>query len=84
MTEKSVSESVVNRLRWQCRRGMLELDYMLEGYLDKHYEQASAEMQTAFTNLLTCEDPILQHWLLDGHTVEEAEFVEIVKAVRAI
>ncbi|MGH8753044.1 MAG: succinate dehydrogenase assembly factor 2, partial [Burkholderiales bacterium] len=27
----------MNRLRWNCRRGMLELDLVLTGFLDKHY-----------------------------------------------
>ena len=25
------------RLRWQCRRGMLELDLMLETFVEKRY-----------------------------------------------
>jgi antitoxin CptB len=25
-----------NRLRWRCRRGLLELDIVLQRYLDKH------------------------------------------------
>jgi antitoxin CptB len=25
-----------NRLRWKCRRGLLELDLVLERYLEKH------------------------------------------------
>ena len=28
-----------SQLRWQCRRGMRELDDLLTAYLDRHYEQ---------------------------------------------
>ena len=30
-----------NRLRWNCRRGLLELDLILERYLDRHPDDVS-------------------------------------------
>jgi len=33
--------SDANRLKWQCRRGLLELDLVLERYLGKHPGDAS-------------------------------------------
>ena len=30
-----------NRLRWKCRRGLLELDLVLHKYLDRHPDDAS-------------------------------------------
>jgi antitoxin CptB len=30
-----------NRLRWNCRRGLLELDLVLQRYLDKNPDDAS-------------------------------------------
>jgi antitoxin CptB len=30
-----------NRLRWNCRRGLLELDLILQRYLDRHPDDAS-------------------------------------------
>ncbi len=29
----------LNRLRWQCRRGPLELDLVLERFLERHGER---------------------------------------------
>jgi antitoxin CptB len=46
----------LNRLRWQCQRGMLELDHILRGFLDSGYFAASPETQRAFESLLTLED----------------------------
>lgn len=31
-----MSQAEHNRLRWKCRRGLLELDIVLERYLKKH------------------------------------------------
>ncbi|MDJ0806588.1 MAG: succinate dehydrogenase assembly factor 2, partial [Gammaproteobacteria bacterium] len=30
-------DAELNRLRWQCRRGMLELDLLLLGFLETRY-----------------------------------------------
>ena len=57
VTEKS-------RLRWQCRRGMRELDVLLTRYLDERYDAAGAAEKAAFRQLLTLSDPDLVGYLL--------------------
>lgn len=60
------------KLRWQCRRGMRELDELLLGYLDKRYEGASDAEKDAFHALLALSDPELMSYLLQqqSHPVE--------------
>ena len=53
-----------SELRWQCRRGMRELDVLLERYLDNCYGAASAEEKSAFSELLSLQDPALGAYLL--------------------
>ena len=48
-----------SRLKWLCRRGMKELDLLMDGYLEEEYAQASAEDQRAFVTLLEYQDPVL-------------------------
>lgn len=57
-----------SQLRWQCRRGMRELDDLLTAYLDRHYEQASATEKQAFQALLEMADPELLAYLVRGDT----------------
>jgi antitoxin CptB len=45
-----------NRLRWRCRRGMRELDVLLERYLAERWPTASAERRAAFRALLELPD----------------------------
>ena len=59
-------EPSVQRLHWQCRRGMLELDYILKDYLEQRYPTDTPELQAAFEALLQEQDPDLQAWLLQG------------------
>jgi len=56
-------EPPVGRLRWQCRRGMKELDVVLERWLAGRYPDASAEERSAFRRLLDAQDPQLVAWL---------------------
>ena len=47
-------------LRWQCRRGRLELDVLFERFLARHEATLSASEHAAFQRLLALEDdPLL-------------------------
>jgi len=51
------------RLRWACRRGMLELDIFLGKFLEGAYPTLSSDDQLFFEKLLTLEDQDLFEWL---------------------
>ena len=51
-------------LRWQCRRGLLELDYLLEAFLDRGYDTLDEAEKGRFADLLRNADPDLQAWLV--------------------
>jgi antitoxin CptB len=54
------------RLLWRCRRGMKELDVLLERYVRSHLAQASAEDRATLTQLLDLPDPELADYVF-GH-----------------
>ena len=51
-------------LKWAIRRGMLELDLILEKFLVNQYDDLSIEDKSAFEDLLRCEDNELHAWLV--------------------
>lgn len=55
----------MTQLKWQCRRGMRELDELLLTYLEQRYEQASETDKQAFQALLQLPDPDLVGYLLN-------------------
>ncbi len=59
-----------SRLRWQCRRGMKELDQLLTGYLDNGYESAPEADKAAFRALLKLSDPELVGYVLQRREPE--------------
>jgi antitoxin CptB len=48
--------SEMDRTRWRCRRGMLELDLVLARFLDRCLPDLSAEEMEAFKTLLELPD----------------------------
>ena len=54
MNEEGASR--LNRLRWHCRRGMLELDLVLARFLEENYAGLTAQQRQEFENLLQLED----------------------------
>ena len=78
-------DAELNRLRWQCRRGMLELDLLLLGFLETRYPRLDPNTQQAFENLLKYPDQLLLHWLISAKsemTVDES-VKSIVSLIRA-
>ena len=52
------------RLLWRCRRGMKELDLLLERFATDRLEKESPRLQSAFERLLELPDPVLVELLL--------------------
>ena len=76
--------SSIGRLRWQCRRGTLELDLLLQRYLDMCFENASFEERASFMRLVKLEDGELLHYLLEGRTPDAKDLTEIVQKIRIL
>jgi antitoxin CptB len=83
MTETSQEPEEIPRLRWQCRRGMLELDYLFTSFLDRHYRQLEPDMRAAFVELLEYPDPVLHAWCILGETPDREVLTKIVNLVRS-
>lgn len=76
MTEKA-------RLKWHCRRGMRELDLLLEGFLEHRYDALSPAGQSSFGRLLDSPNEDLMSWLVGGGRPQDEQLAEIVEQIRA-
>jgi antitoxin CptB len=61
------------KIRWQCRRGMLELDLLLGHFFEKQFENLSEAHQLLFVELLQEADQTLYRWLIKHNDVVEGE-----------
>lgn len=71
----------INRLRWQCRRGMLELDLLLLPFFEKHYLELSLSNQRLFEELLDYEDQDIYQMLIDTESVKDPTLRLLVEAI---
>lgn len=70
------------KLKWHCRRGIRELDLLLDGFLENRYESLSPEARASFARLLDCENEDLWAWILEGETPQDEELAGVVREVR--
>jgi antitoxin CptB len=71
-----------NRLCWQCRRGMRELDELLGSFLLRRYTTLDAGEQHTFNRLLDYPDGVLLELLMGRMTPADQEVARLVHAIR--
>jgi antitoxin CptB len=74
----------LNRLRWHCRRGMLELDLLLAGFLDAQYPDLAPDQQRLFARLLDYPDQVLSDWLSGSSVPGDGPTRALVALIRGI
>jgi len=70
------------RVRWACRRGMLELDVILMPYFDNCYQELAEGDRTRFRALLTNPDPDIYNWLMGAEQPEDEDIAKIITNIR--
>ncbi|BCG63119.1 MAG: antitoxin CptB [Methyloprofundus sp.] len=72
----------IKRLRWQCRRGVKELDVILNAYLELEYIAATAVEQRDFVALLELEDDKLLAYFFLNNEPDTGDLRAIVGKIR--
>jgi antitoxin CptB len=70
-------------IKWQCRRGMLELDFLFQRILEQHYDQFSDAQKQLFSQLLQQDDPTLYDWLVADVSCHDATLQPIVLLLKS-
>lgn len=73
-----------NRLQWQCRRGLLELDILLGRFLDRHYAELSATDRAAFVELVELQDLDLWHMVTSDAMPADADRAHVLGLLRRV
>ena len=69
------------RLLWRCRRGMKELDVLLERFARRELPGASTEQRQTLTRLLELPDPELVDYLLGQAIPPDPELASLVNRI---
>lgn len=78
----STEQEQLSKVRWRCRRGMLELDVMLQAFCDAVYATLAPEKQSLFEELLEETDQDLQRWLVGAQACDKPKFQDMLLVIR--
>ncbi len=74
------AERELARVRWRCRRGLLELDLLLGRFVERHYANLTAAERALFAQLLQTPDPTLLAYL-QGQEDPSPELKQLVRKI---
>jgi antitoxin CptB len=79
--EDVFTELELNRMRWRSRRGMLELDLLLQPFFDEAFGDLPHENQLTFVKLLEQDDPDLLMWFSNKAVPDDQELADLVQMI---
>jgi antitoxin CptB len=71
-----------NRIHWQCRRGMRELDELLGSFMAEGYDALDRTGRVHMMRLLEFPDPLLLAWLMGRAVPADRDVAHIVRIIR--
>ena len=74
----------LKKLRWRCRRGMRELDQLLDRWVERQWRQSPTAERAVFLRLLDIEDDTLWRWFLGHEVSSDVEIAALVEKVRNV
>jgi len=72
----------LGRLRWSCRRGLLELDLILARFLDRHFDEMDVEQRDILGELLEHSDNDLLDWVMGRQEPPDPRYRSVVELMR--
>ncbi|WP_374475929.1 succinate dehydrogenase assembly factor 2 [Zoogloea sp.] len=71
------------RVRWQCRRALLELDLVFARFLERHFDRLTDDQLADLDDLLLVEDHDLWAMINGRKPVTDDRWKEMVELLRA-
>tara|TARA_Y100001934_G_scaffold69920_1_gene86774 strand:- start:15983 stop:16216 length:234 start_codon:yes stop_codon:yes gene_type:complete len=72
----------LNRIRWRCRRGLLELDIVLQEFVDKYYMHLNDTERQQFSCLLSLSDYDLWDMIMLKTKVEDKKLQSVLQLIQ--
>jgi len=81
MTEELLDQRALSKLRWRCRRGLLENDLFIERFFARYEDCLSVRQAAALNELMDLSDNDLMDLLMRRREPEGALSTDDVKEV---
>ena len=83
MQQNTANFDRIGYFRWRCRRGMKELDFVLNGFLDKCWDELSHQDKQLLDDMLEQQDMQLWYWFSGREKPQEPELKSLVSRICA-
>lgn len=80
----SIDAEQVARIRWRCRRGLLELDLILNKTMDERYQHFDSKERDAFHRLLDLADVDILKYVHDPESCPQKDLRHVLKEILTI
>ncbi len=70
-----------SRVKWACRRGMLELDVIIMPFFEVCFDALIPSEKADFVSLLECDDPDLFMWLMGKGQSEDLALAAMITKI---
>ena len=71
-----------SRLLWRCRRGIKEMDIILQDFIYNYYDKLDDENKMAFSELLNEQDLDILNWIMGKDKASNDKLINIVNIIR--
>ncbi len=71
------------RIKWACRRGMLELDVVIMPFYEECFDLLNESEQQDFVALLQCDDPDLFNWVMQNGRSSDEKLANMIDKIVA-
>jgi len=82
-TQSSPEVQSDGQLRWHCRRGMKELDVLLERFCQQQLPNLTSDERKVFARFLDWSDPDLYTCLVNGQYPTDNAYASLVQRILA-
>lgn len=70
------------RVRWQCRRGMLELDLLFDAFLIRDYSTLDSAQRAVFADILQFNDQDLFEYFFRQRQHHDKDVAHVIERIR--
>ena len=77
-------EARINRLKWHCRRALLELDLVFDRFWERHERDLDAQGEATLERLLELEDHDLWALVSGRESTEDPQLAAMIERLREV
>lgn len=72
----------INRLKWHCRRSLLELDLVFDRFWERHEDDLDAQGEAALERLLELQDHELWALVIGRVVTDDPQLMGMIKQLQ--